>query len=437
VPGAGANKPDPSAAIKIESSTERKSMSNANGSTALAGVKVVDMTQYEAGTSCTQALAWLGADVVKIEPQAGENGRFASTNSGDVDSFYFIMMNSNKRSFVCDLKSERGKQVMNKMIAQADILIENMSPGGIERLGFGWDVVSKLNPRLIMAQIKGFAPDGPYAKYLSFDMIAQAVGGAFAITGEAGRPPLRPGPHVGDTGAGIHALVGILAALNQRHASGRGQRVEVSMQDAVINFNRICFAGQLMFGKPVPRTGNQSSIGAAAPSELYPCKPGGENDYVMVYTSRAGNWHWQRLLTVIGREDLKDDPRFASPAARVQNAKDVDALVAEWCAKHTKIEAMEKMQNAGVPAGAVLDTQELSNDPHLRKRGIFAAVQHPKRGEVVVPGWPVKMSDCDVAVKCAPLLGQHTAEVLASWAGLSQAEIDDYLKETPIKIGKK
>ncbi len=412
-------------------------MSTSNSTTALAGIKVVDMTQYEAGTSCTQALAWLGADVVKIEPQGGENGRFASTNSGDVDSFYFIMMNSNKRSFVCDLKSARGKAVMNKMIAQADILIENMSPGGIERLGFGWDVVSKLNPRLIMAQIKGFAPDGPYGKYLSFDMIAQAVGGAFAITGEAGGKPLRPGPHVGDTGAGIHALVGILAALNQRHASGKGQRVEVAMQDAVINFNRICFAGQLMFGKPVPRTGNQSSIGAAAPSELYACKPGGENDYVMVYTSRAGNWHWQRLLTVIGREDLKDDPRFASPAARVQNAPAVDALVAEWCSRHTKIEAMEKMQNAGVPAGAVLDTQELSNDPHLRKRGIFAAVQHPKRGEVVVPGWPVKMSDCDVPVQCSPLLGANTEEVLESWAGLSKAEIEEYLKETPVKIGKK
>lgn len=411
--------------------------SSAAGSTALAGIKVLDLTQYEAGTSCTQALAWLGADVVKVEPQTGENGRFASTNSGDVDSFYFIMMNANKRSLVCDLKSERGKAVIRKMIKQADVMIENMSPGGIERLGFGWDVVQEINPRLVFAQIKGFAPDGPYANYLSFDMIAQAVGGAFAITGHEGGPPLRPGPHVGDTGAGIHCLVGILAALNQRHATGKGQRIEVSMQDAVINFNRICFAGQLMFGKPVPRTGNQSSIGAAAPSELYLCKPGGPNDYVMVYTSRAGSWHWQRLLKVIGREDLSEDPRFATPAARVKHAAEVDALVGEWCAKHTKVDAMEKLQNAGVPAGAVLDTQELSSDPHLRKRGTFAPVHHPKRGEVVMPGWPVKMSASNVEVKCSPLLGEHTTAVLSQWIGMSPAEIDEYMLETPVKLAKK
>lgn len=410
---------------------------SAAGSTALAGIKVLDLTQYEAGTSCTQALAWLGADVVKVEPQTGENGRFASTNSGDVDSFYFIMMNANKRSLVCDLKSERGKAIIRKLIGEADVMIENMSPGGIERLGFGWDVVQKINPRLVFAQIKGFAPDGPYANYLSFDMIAQAVGGAFAITGHEGGPPLRPGPHVGDTGAGIHCLVGILAALNQRHATGKGQRIEVSMQDAVINFNRICFAGQLMFGKPVPRTGNQSSIGAAAPSELYPCKPGGPNDYVMVYTSRAGSWHWQRLLKVIGREDLSEDPRFSTPAARVQHAKEVDALVGEWCGKHTKIEAMEKLQNAGVPAGAVLDTQELSSDPHLRERGTFAPVQHPKRGEVVMPGWPVKMSASQVDVTCSPLLGEHTAAVLSQWLGMSPEQIDEYVKETPVKLAKK
>ena len=410
---------------------------NPNTSTALAGIKVLDLTQYEAGTSCTQALAWLGADVVKVEPQGGENGRFASSNTGSVDSFYFIIMNANKRSLVCDLKSERGKAVMNKLVAEADIMIENMSPGGIEKMGFGWDVVQKINPRLIFAQIKGFAPDGPYAKYLSFDMIAQAVGGAFAITGVEGGPPLRPGPHVGDTGAGIHCLVGILAALNQRHATGFGQRIEVSMQDAVINFNRICFAGQLMFGKPVERTGNQSSIGATAPSELYVCKPGGPNDYVMVYNSRAGNWHWQRLLTVIGREDLKDDPRFASPAMRVKNAEVVDGLVSEWCARHTKIEAMEKLQNAGVPAGAVLDTAELTADPHLRKRGMFAPVNHPQRGEIWMPGWPVKMSASNVEVKCAPMLGHDTEDVLAEWAGLSADEIKEYLKETPLKIAGK
>ena len=413
-------------------------MSEANNprmAAALAGLKVVDLTQYEAGTSCTESLAWLGADVVKVEPQGGENGRFASTERGDLDSYYFIIMNANKRSMVCDLKSPRGKDILTRMILKADVMIENMSPGGIERLGFGYDVVSKLNPRLVYAQIKGFAPDGPYANFLSFDMIAQAVGGAFAITGNEGGPPLRPGPHVGDTGAGLHCLIGILAALNQRHATGRGQRVEVSMQDSVINFNRIVFAGQLMRGKPVERTGNQSSLGAAAPSEIYRCKPGGPNDYVMVYSTRAGNWHWQRLLKLMGREDLANDPRFATPKLRVKHAPDVDALVAEWCAKRTKVEAMEEMQRAGVPAGAVLDTQELIEDPHLRKRGMFATVEHPTRGEFAIPGWPVKMSESRVPVKTAPLLGQHTGEVLSEWLGLVAGEIEEYVSETPLRKG--
>jgi len=408
---------------------------NSNMKAALAGLKVVDLTQYEAGTSCTESLAWLGADVVKVEPQSGENGRFASTERGDLDSYYFIIMNANKRSMVCDLKSQRGKDLLTKLILKADVMIENMTPGGIERLGFGYDVVQKLNPRLIYAQIKGFAPDGPYAKYLSFDMIAQAVGGAFAITGVEGGPPLRPGPHVGDTGAGLHCLIGILAALNQRHATGRGQRIEVSMQDSVINFNRIVFAGQLMMGKPVERTGNQSSLGAAAPSELYRCKPGGPNDWVMVYSTRAGNWHWQRLLKLMAREDLANDPRFATPKLRVKHAQVVDALVGEWCAQRTKIEAMETLQNAGVPAGAVFDTQELMEDPHLRKRGMFAEVEHPTRGKFAIPGWPVKMSDSRVPVTTAPLLGQHTEEVLSEWLGLSAAEIKEYVKETPLKKG--
>ena len=411
---------------------QQKSQAN----TALAGLKVVDLTQYEAGTSCTQSLAWLGADVVKIEPPGGENGRYASTEKGDLDSCYFIIMNANKRSLVCDLKSQSGKDMLTKMIREADIMIENMTPGGIERLGFGYDTVQKLNPRIIYAQIKGFDPGGPYAKYLSFDMIAQAVGGAFAITGEAGGPPLRPGPHVGDTGAGLHCLIGILAALNQRHATGRGQRVEVTMQDAVINFNRIVFAGQLMNGKPVERTGNQSSLGAAAPSEIYQCKPGGPNDFVMVYSTRAGNWHWQRLLKVMGREDLANDPRFATPKLRVKHADVVDGMVAEWCATRTKVEAMETLQNAGVPAGAVLDTQELMDDPHLRTRGMFGDVDHPQRGTLTMPGWPVKMSDCNVALKSSPLLGQHTEEVLSEWLGLSAQEIQDYHKDNPVKSNR-
>lgn len=244
---------------------------------------------------------------------------------------------------------------------------------------------------------------------------------------------MRPGPHVGDTGAGLHCVIGILAALHQRHLTGRGQRVEVNMQEAVINFNRIAFAGQMMTGKPIERSGNQSALGASAPSELYPCKPGGPNDYVFIYTSRGGNRHWQRLLKLIGREDLADDPRFASPEARIKNVADVDALLSAWCRQRTKFEAMETLQRAGVPAGAVLDTQELSEDPNLRKRGMFATVRHPTRGQVTIPGWPVRLSESQVPVQTAPLLGQHTEEVLSEWLGLSEKEIQEFRKETPVE----
>jgi formyl-CoA transferase len=402
------------------------SSSPSHAGAALSGIKVVDLTQFEAGTACTESLAWLGADVVKIEPPAGESGRFASTENKKLDSYYFIVLNANKRSVVCDLKTPQGKEVLRKLILKADIMIENMSPGAIERLGFGYDVVREMNPRIIYAQIKGFAPDGPYADFLGFDMIAQCTGGAFATTGPKNGPPMRPGPHVGDTGAGLHCLIGILAALNQRHATGKGQRVEVSMQDAVINFNRIAFAGEMMIGKPIERSGNGSALGASAPSELYPCKPFGVNDYVFIYTSRGGNRQWQRLLKLINREYLADDPRFSSPEARIENVDQVDALLAAWCRERTKVEAMQILQRAGVPGGAVFDTHELSTDPHLHQRGMFATIDHPTRGKITIPGWPVKLSESSVAVTTSPLLGQHTGEVLSEWLGMTSREVDEY-----------
>ncbi|GAA4341395.1 formyl-CoA transferase [Pigmentiphaga soli] len=396
---------------------------------ALSGIKVVDFTQFESGTSCTQSLAWLGADVVKIEePRRGESGRYASTEQVGIDSYFFILMNANKRSLACDIKSEAGRRMVRELIAQADVFIENMSPGTIERLGFGYDEVRRINPRIIYAQIKGFAPDGPYANYLSFDYIAQSVGVSVSLTGVEGGPPLKPGPNVGDTGAGLHCTIGILSALLQRQITGQGQRIEVSMQDAVINFNRINFAAQLMRGRPPERKGNQGVLGTSAPCELYPCRPFGQNDYVFIYTSRGGNKQWHALLKVIEREDLMDDPRFCSPEARIAHVRDVDALLAQWCSHRTKIEAMEMLQRGGVPAGAVLDTQELMEDEHLRRRGTFAAVRHPVRGEVVMPGWPVKMSASHVEVTSAPLLGAHTEEVLQQWLGWDERQIEAYVE---------
>lgn len=383
---------------------------------ALSGIRVVDLTQFEAGTTCTETLAWLGADVVKIEPPAGEISRFASSREEDVDSHYFIVMNANKRSMKCDLKAEGGKEVLRKLIAKADVMIENMAPGAIERLGFGYDVVREINPRIIYAQIKGFAADGPYANFLTFDGIAQSMGGAVALTGAKDGPPMRPSPHVGDTGAGLHCAIGILAALQQRHLTGCGQRIEVAMQEAVINFSRAAFGVNLKDGKPKGRAGNRTLTGSTL-SDIYRCKPGGPNDYVLVYPSQSGSKNKDKLFKVIGREDLADDPRYSTPEAK-------DALVAAWCLERTKVEAMEALQRGGVPAGAVLDTRDLSEDAHLRKRGMFATVEHPVRGSLTIPAFPVKMSNCNVPVRCSPLLGEHTDEVLSEWLGMNREAID-------------
>jgi formyl-CoA transferase len=391
---------------------------------ALAGVRVVDLTQFEAGTSCTETLAWLGADVIKVEPPGkGEQGRSSSTDAPGVDSHYFLLLNANKRSVTCNLKHDGGRDLLRRLIERSDVFIENFAPGVIDRLGFPYEEVRRINPRIIYCQIKGFAPNGPYENFLAFDPIAQAAGGGLSITGEADGRPLKPGLNVGDTGTGLHAAIGILGALIQRNATGRGQRIEVTMQDAVINFGRIAYATQAMYGEPAPRAGNQSIIAGTSPSEVYPCKGGGKNDYCYVYTTRAGNRHWESLLKVIGREDLIGDPRFESPKARQRNYKDVDAVLSAWTIHHDKMWVMKTLGDAGVPASAIFDTVELSSDPHLRERGTFVTVNHPARGEFVMPGFPVKMSDCHVPVEAAPLLGAHNEDVYGKLLGLSEQEL--------------
>ena len=396
----------------------------AAGQTALQGIRVLDLTQFEAGTSCTETLAWLGADVVKLEePTKGDQGRRASTNITGVDSHYFMLLNANKRSITCNLKSEAGKALFTSLLRTADVVIENFAPGLIERLGFGWERIHEINPRIVFAQIKGFAPDGPYGKYLAFDMIAQATGGSMSLTGDADGRPLRPGVTVGDTGSGLHCTIGVLAALFQRTVTGRGQRVEVAMQEAVINFSRIAFATQAVTNKPTPRAGNRSILGTSAPSENYKCKGGGPNDYCFIYTSRARSEQWDRLLTVIGRADLIDDPRFSTPEARAAHHDEVDALVGGWVAQRPKREVMETLGDSGVPAGAVFDTQELLDDPHLRRRGMFVTVQHPVRGAFTMPGCPIRLSESKVEVTAAPLLGQHNEEVYREWLGYTTAQV--------------
>jgi len=397
---------------------------NGHAQPALAGVTVIDLTQFEAGTSCTETLAWLGAEVVKVEePTRGDQGRHASTERPGVDSYYFMLLNANKKSVTCDLKSEKGRQLLRRMIERGDVFVENFGPGVIERLGFGYGAVREINPRIIYAQVKGFAPEGPYGKFLSFDMIAQSVGGSLATTGEKGGRPLKPGPTIADTGTGLHTAIGILAALYQRQFTGRGQRIEVAMQEAVINFGRIAYGAQALWGRVPPRNGNQSVLGTSAPSEVYPCKGGGPNDYCYIYTTRASNHHWARLCRVIGREALIEDPRFTEPRDRFTHREELDAIIAAWTSERDKREVMELLGAAGVPAGAVFDTEELLHDPFLRARGMFVTVDHPVRGQFTMPGWPVKMSDSQVPVTASPLLGQHNEEIYGRWFGYAGAEV--------------
>jgi formyl-CoA transferase len=385
---------------------------------ALAGVRVIDLTQFEAGTSCTETLAWLGADVIKVEePNNGDQGRQASTERPGVDSYYFLLLNANKRSVTCNLKDERGKSLLRGLIEHGDVFIENFAPDVIERLGFGYDEVARINPRIIYAQIKGFPAEGPFGKFLSFDMIGQAVGGAYSITGEAGGRPLKPGPNVGDTGTGLHAAIGILAALHQRQRTGRGQRIEVAMQEAVINFTRVAYSSHALTGRAAMRRGDGGGLSNSAPSGVFQCKGDGPNDYCYIHATRGGDGHWRRLLCAIDREELISDPRFVSVSDRAEHAAELNTIIETWTRQRTKVEVMETLGRAGVPAGAVFDTLELLDDPFLRERGTFATVQHPVRGDFTMPAWPVKMSESVVAVKSAPLLGQDNATVYGELLG--------------------
>src|SRR5438445_4378461 len=379
----------------------------------LKGIRVLDLTQFEAGTTCTEALAWMGADIAKVEPPRGEAGR-----TGFGDAYYFMMYNANKRSLTVNLKSERGLELVNEMVKKADVFTENFAPGAVERLGLGYDVVSAINPAIIYAQIKGFGDGSPYEKGLSFDPIAQAAGGAMSVTGERDGRPVKPGPTIGDTGTGMLMAFSIVSALFDRARTGKGRRLQVAMQDSVMHYSRGMFMSQARTGKAAPR---RPAAGANAPSGIYPCKPEGPNDYVYLLTSRANPEHWPRLLKLIGREELIGDPRYDTAAARVEHEAEVDEIIAGWTRQRTKQEAMAQISGAGVPAGAVFDSMELTNEPSFAKRGILQTVQHGD-WQMTMPTWPVRFDGAPAPVKPAPLLGEHTAEALGDWLGLSAEE---------------
>ena len=389
---------------------------------ALDGIRILDMTQYEAGTSCTQALAWLGADVVKIEPpEHGDPGRGVGRSSNIDYSQYFCAWNANKRSVALNLKNAEGRDLLLQLAPNFDVFVENYGPGVIEKMNIGYDVLREVNPALIYVRIKGFGLSGPYASYRCMDMVAQAAAGAFSITGEPQGPPMMPGPTTGDSGTGVQAAMAILAAYIQRQRTGEGQEIELSMQEAMIYFVRTrAYIGSAWGTRATRRNGN---AGGLPPVNIYPCKPFGPNDYM--YLMPVNDGHWDALCASMDRPDLLVDPRFANTMSRIENGAALYAEICEWCSTRTKYEAMEAIAGAGVPCSACLDTGELHHDPHLKARGFIHEMDLPIHGKVPMLGFAPILSNSEVEMTRPPHLGEHTDEVLTHELGLSDAQLEE------------
>ncbi|GAA4988373.1 formyl-CoA transferase [Nonomuraea thailandensis] len=396
---------------------------------ALEGVRVLDMTHVQSGPSATQMLAWLGADVVKLEAPTGDITRQQLRDLPDVDSLYFTMLNCNKRSITLNMKSERGKEIFTELVKSADILVENFGPGAVDRMGFSWERLQELNPRLIYASIKGFG-QGRYAKFKAYEVIAQAMGGSMSTTGFEEGPPLATGAQIGDSGTGIHAVAGILAALYQREQSGRGQRVQVAMQHAVLNLCRVKLRDQQRlahgplreypnktFGDEVPRSGNAS--GGGQPGWAVRCAPGGPNDYIYVIVQPVG---WKPISGIIGRPELAEDPEWSTPEARLSKLDKMFQLIEEWTIRHDKWTVLDRLNAENIPCGPILSTKELVEDESLQDEGIVVKVEHPTRGEFVTVGSPLQLSDSPVDVRTPPLLGEHNQEIYGE-LGVSADEL--------------
>jgi formyl-CoA transferase len=392
-------------------------------SKALEGIRVIDFTHDQAGPSCTQMLAWLGADVIKIEnPNGGDRARrLWNMDNPAIDSFFFLLLNSNKRSTVIDLKSEEGKEIARRLIREADVVAENLGPGVMQRLGLGYEAVKELNPRIVYASVKGFGSYGPYSAYKCFEPVAQATSGAMSVTGEADGPPIVNGANIGDSGTGMHLAMAILAALVQRGRTGSGQLVEVAMQEAVLNLTRVKFTGTLATGKPLGRTGNRSATGGY--SDLLRCAGSGVNDYVYIIVPPDNPEMFQAAMDVIGRPELKDDERFKTAAARARNGAALTEVLESWTQPRQKHEVMKAFAGRGIVCGAVLDTSEVLRDAHLRERGTIVDLDHPTRGRFSTIISPLRLSASPLVPRRAPLYGEHTADVLRDLGGYSDAEI--------------
>ena len=414
-------------------------------SKALEGYRILDFTHVQSGPTCTQLLAWFGADVIKVE-RAGEGDatRGQLRDIPDADSLYFTMLNHNKRSITIDTKKPQGKQVLEKLIKQCDVLVENFAPGALERMGFGWERIHELNPRMVVASVKGFGP-GKYEDCKVYENVAQCAGGSASTTGFDDGPPMVTGAQIGDSGTGLHLALGILAALLQRQHSGRGQKVLAPMQDAVLNLCRVKLRDQQRlerthtlhefpqypdgkFGDAVPRAGNAS--GGGQPGSILKCK-GWETDpnaYIYFITQGAV---WPAVCQVIGEPDWIDDEAYATPQARLLHLKPIFARIEQWTMTKTKYEAMEILNKVDIPCGPILSMKEIAEDASLRASGTIVEIDHPVRGKYLTVGNPIKMSDSPTHVTRSPLLGEHTEEVLGQ-LGYTPSQISALREERVI-----
>lgn len=404
---------------------------------ALEGVKILDFTHVQSGPTCTQLLAWLGADCIKVErPGTGDATRKQLVDVEGADSLYFTMLNHNKRSITLNTKKEAGKQVLERLVKTCDVLVENFAPGALERMGFSWERIQELNPRMIMASVKGFGP-GPYEDCKVYENVAQCAGGAASTTGFLGGLPLVTGAQIGDSGTGLNLALGIVTALFQRESTGKGQRVMAAMQDGVLNLCRVKlrdqqrlnhgplseysqFGEEIPFKDATPRAGNDS--GGGQPGRILKCK-GWENDpdaYTYFITQAAA---WEKICDLIGKPDWKTDPDYATPAARLPRLNEVFGAIEAWTMTKTKFEVMDLCNPLDIPVGPILSMKELAEEPSLRETGTVVEVDHPQRGNYLSVGCPVKLSDSPVSVERSPLLGEHTDEILSEVLGYAAEEI--------------
>ena len=404
---------------------------------ALENVRILDFTHVQSGPTCTQLLAWFGADVIKVErPGVGDITRGQLQDIPKVDSLYFTMLNHNKRSITLDTKNKTGKEVLERLIKTCDVLVENFGPGVLDRMGFPWETIHKLNPRMIVASIKGFGP-GPYEDCKVYENVAQCTGGAASTTGFRDGVPLVTGAQIGDSGTGLHLALGIVTALFQRTHSGKGQRVTCAMQDGVLNLCRVKLRDQqrlahgpltefsqfgegIPFGNAVPRAGNDS--GGGQPGRILKCK-GWESDpdaYIYFITQAPV---WEKICDVIGEPGWKTDPNFATPKARLPRLNQIFGRIEDWTSTKTKFEAMDILNEYDIPCGPILSMKELAEDQSLRATGTIVEVDHPTRGKYLSVGNPIKLSDSPADVRRSPLLGEHTDEVLGAVLGYTADEV--------------